>query len=582
MKTLFAPFNADGYKPAHAQMYSDGTELIYNNLTPRSDSIYRNKATRYYDGKVVVIGIQGAWMEVVESWQEFFDMNKEDGVALFKMLCDNYFGPDVIGTEGLSKLHDLGYLPLEVKSLPEGSLIEVGTPVLTVRNTVPHAFWLVNFLETVISSLTWKMMTNATIAREYKAMLTDFAKRTASPLEGVLYQGHDFSARGMSGPEDAARSGFAHLPFFMGTDSLGSILYAMNYYGASGTVGSSVPATEHSVTTSNILRIEQGYKCRVPEHSKLEAEYRFTLDLITRKFPTGTIACVFDSFDFWAVLTQMLPQLKDVIMARQSNGVTPGKLVVRPDSGNPVEVVCGTAIYLDVPDDQGEMEWAVIQHMATRTELFPIGEGHELTIQNNEGKFMTFQVGGYAPDEDDEKAEIYYEIHNAWYVEATPEMKGAIQVLWEIFGGTVTLRGYRLLDEHIGLIYGDSITPQRCLEILERLAAKRFASGNVVFGIGSYTYQHNTRDTFGFAVKATMTEVKDKQIAVYKEPKTDSRKNSDKGLLFVGKKDGGFFKRDNVSQEDEASEDNMLKTILLNGTFVRRTTLDELRNCLSV
>lgn len=571
---LFAAFNTDGYKLGHPPMYSDGTEEIYSNLTPRSDRIYRQRATPYYDGKLVVIGIQGAWMEILESWQQFFDMNKEFAIARFKMLCDNYFGPGIIGTEGLAKLHDLGYLPVEVKTLPEGSLVEMGTPVLTVRNTVAHAYWLVNFLETLVSNLTWKMMTNATIAREYKAMLTAFAKRTGCPLEGIQYQAHDFSARGMSGPEDAARSGFGHLPFFTGTDSLGSILYAMDYYGATGTIGTSVPATEHAVTTSNILRIEQGYKCRVPEHSKLEAEYRFTLDLITRKFPTGTISCVFDSYDFWSVLTLMLPRMKDVIMARQGNGITPGKLVVRPDTGDPVEVVCGKAIYLDVPDDQGEMEWALMSYMAARTEQFPVGS-HEVTIQNNEGTYMTFQVAGYEPDEDDD-AELYYEVHSAWYVDATPELKGAIQVLWEIFGGTITETGHKMLDEHIGLIYGDSITPRRCLEILERLEAKGFASLNVIFGVGSFTYQYNSRDTFGFAVKATSTVVKGQRIAVYKDPKTDSRKKSAKGLLFVGNNADGFFRRDDVSPEDEASEENMLKTTLLNGCFVRRTTFNEI------
>lgn len=183
---LLAPFNSDGYKLGHPPMYTDGTNLVYANSTPRSDRIHRIKATRYYDGKLLWVGGQGALMEIVESWDKFFSTPKHSAIARFKNLCDNYLGPNVVNTERLEKLHDLGYLPLEIKTLDEGTKVPMGIPVLTIKNTVDHAFWLVNFLETVISDLTWKTATNATIAAEYKAMLTDFAKKTGSPLEGVF------------------------------------------------------------------------------------------------------------------------------------------------------------------------------------------------------------------------------------------------------------------------------------------------------------------------------------------------------------------------------------------------------------
>ena len=141
-----------------------------------------------------------------------------------------------------------------------------------------------------------------------------------------------------------------------------------------------------------------------------------------------------------------------------------GKLVIRPDSGDPVKIICG--------DPEA------------------------------------------SPD--------------------SPEYKGSVRVLWETFRGTLNSKGYIQLDPHIGLIYGDSITLDRCKAICEGLEANGFASTNIVFGIGSYTYQHVTRDTFGFAMKATYGVINGKPVEIYKTPKTDSGlKNSAKGLLRV-------------------------------------------------
>lgn len=538
---LFAPFNSDGYKLGHAAMYAQGTESVYSNLTPRSDRIYKRTATKYYDGKLVVVGCQGAIIEVVENWNKFFDMDKGIAIARFKLLCDNYLGPNIVSVEELSKLHDLGFLPLEIKTLDEGSKVNMGIPVLTITNTIAHAYWLVNFLETTISNLTWKTATSATIATEYRAMLKDFAIRTGTPLEIVDVQAHDFSARGMSGPEDAARTGFGHIAAGnLGTDSLGAVLYAQEYYGGGDFVGCSVPATEHAVATSNILRIEQElddgvYQFVNEEHDyiyrqmivasedpRLIAEVMFLYELMLR-FPTGILSYVTDSFDFWAMISKGLPYLKDVILRREGNGITPGKLVIRPDTGDPVEVICGH---------------------------------YDYTICNG----------------------VYRDKNGKVISEA--EAKGAIEVLYEIFGSSETTTGHKLLNEHIGLIYGDSITTQRCLNILERLEGQGFASGNVIFGVGSYTYQCVTRDTFGFAVKATHTVVNGKSIAIFKDPKTDSKKKSAKGLLQVVREqdrpDGEFILIDNVTKEVE-KYDNLLIRRFYNGQFLNMTTIDEIR-----
>ena len=511
---LSAATCVDGYKVSHGMMYADGTTKVYSNLTPRSDKIYLRNCTKFYDGKLVYVGAQGAVQEIKEMWDVFFKSNESEVIGRYARRMAGYLGGEVSATDQLHALHKLGYLPLEIKSLPEGTKVQMGIPVLTITNTVPEFFWLTNYLETVLSDLTWKTATNATIAAEYKAICKHYAALTGVDDFTVSVQCHDFSMRGMSGPEDAARAGFAHLTSFIGTDTLPAMDYAEDYYDAdpSGLIAISVPATEHAVATSNILGIERELNHDMA--SRLEAEQLFMKDLITRKFPTGIVSYVADSFDYWSVLTDILPALKDTIMAREASAVAPGKLVIRPDSGDPVKVICG------------DME-------------APVGSA---------------------------------------------EHKGSIQVLWDTFGGTITDKGYKMLDSHIGLIYGDSITTKRAEEILSRLEQNGFASGNVVFGVGSYTYQCNTRDTFGFAVKATYTEVNGVGISIFKDPKTDSKKKSAKGLLFVGPFGGDMsspYLIDNVSTETEASLDNMLQTIFKDGLFTKRTTLDEIRSKLS-
>lgn len=575
---LFAPFNSDGYKISHADMYAEGTESVYSNLTPRSDRIYKRTATRYYNGKLVLVGVQGALMEIVENWDKFFAMERSIAIARFKLLCDNYLGPNVVSVDNLSALHKLGFLPLEVKTLDEGTSVPMGIPVLTVTNTVPHAYWLVNFLETTISNLTWKPSTAATIATEYREMLKDFALKTGTPPEVVAFQAHDFSARGLSGPEDAARTGFGHIAAgHLGTDSLGSVLYAQEYYGGGDFVAASVPATEHAVATSNILRIEQeltdgSYHFVNNEHGdifskmvknsedlRLIAEVMFLYELMLR-FPTGILSYVTDSFDFWAMISKGLPYLKDVIMRREGNGITPGKLVIRPDSGDPVLVITGYKT-ITVADEDAFVD------------LYP-DEDVECVHFEDSGKYLAMKPV-FGKDGDG---------FEGWAAEteiSREEAVGAIQVLYETFDGTTTETGHKMLDSHIGLIYGDSITTQRCLNILERLEQQGYASGNVVFGVGSYTYQCVTRDTFGQAVKATCTIVNGKTIPIFKDPKTDSNKKSAKGYLFVDIVNGDLVLLDDVSFEKQGSKDNQLKTRFYNGQFSNVTTIDIIRSKLA-
>lgn len=263
---------------------------------------------------------------------------------------------------------------------------------------------------------------------------------------------------------------------------------------------------------------------------KLAAEVAVIRRLITEVYPTGICSLVADSYDFWSVITKAAPLLKDEIMARQPNALGLNKVVFRPDSGDPVKILTGY----------------------TESEIASVVPKSESGLEN-----ICVTVDGL-------------EITEA-------ERKGAVECLWDIFGGTETEKGYKMLDEHVGLIYGDSITLERANLILKRLADKGFAASNVVFGIGSYTYQYITRDTFGFAMKATYGEVYGEGREIFKDPATDSGvKKSAKGLLRVEKEGDDFVLYDQQTKQEE--QQGELQTVFRNGLLHRFQTLQEIRD----
>ena len=251
----------DFYKVGHKPMYPDGTELVYSNFTPRSTRLMPT-VDSVDDDRIVFFGLQGfiKWFLKDVFDNNFFKQPKEKVVGRYKRRMDNALGPGSVDVSHIEALHDLGYLPIEIMALPEGSKVDPKVPVFTVHNTKPEFYWLVNYLETVFSNAVWKPSTTATIAYKYRQVLEKYAKMTGTPLEFVGVQGHDFSCRGMSGPYDAAASGAGHLVFFEGTDTISAIDYAEDYYNANSDkelVGCSVPATEHSVTCAAIAIAEQ-------------------------------------------------------------------------------------------------------------------------------------------------------------------------------------------------------------------------------------------------------------------------------------------------------------------------------------
>jgi nicotinamide phosphoribosyltransferase len=498
----------DGYKTGHHQQYPQGTTLVYSNFTPRS-----NKHAPAGCDHVVSFGQQMIMKQIHDAFQrEFFAKPKEFVCGEMKTELSLYLNTDY-DVSHFEALHTLGYLPIHVKAIKEGSLVGMKVPVLTIYNTHPDFYWVTNYLETIISNLLWKPITSATIAYQYRKVLTKWMEKTDKERAWFIdWQGHDFSMRGMDSVDAVISSGLGHLTSFSGSDSLPAIHGSRKYYGETGFVAGSVNATEHSVM------------CAGGKEDEVE-----TFRRLLNTYPTGILSVVSDTWDLWKVCTEHVVALKEEIMARD------GKLVIRPDSGNPVHILCG-----------------------------------------------------------------YSGVHGDEYVDpTTPVGKGVVELLWDVFGGTVNEQGYKVLDSHIGAIYGDSITIPVAEEICKRLEAKGFASTNVVLGIGSFTYQYNTRDTFGFAMKATYCEIKHWDVAterlnetsnknanpewiegreIFKNPITDDgMKKSATGLLAVFKDEnnGAYQLHDHCDWETEAN--GALQTIYNNGTFSNQTTLTEIR-----
>ena len=509
----------DVYKEFHSRAYHPDVTEVYANFTSRSGKLSNIPDSN----KVVFVGLQYFIKSyLIDEWDIFFKLEKSQAVSNHKRILSAMLGYNV-DVKYLEDLHDLGYLPLRIKALAEGSMVPYLVPPITIVNTKAGFQWLTNMIETVLSCENWPIQTSATTSVAYLKVFKEFAQKTGLPMDFVPFQGHDFSFRGMFGKQAAALSGFGHLASgLVGTDTIPAVLFAEQYYNANvdqELVGCSVDATEHSVTCSWIM----------------EGEIEFFKYLMTEQSPKGVLSVVSDTWDFWTLVTQYLPELKNEIMNRD------GTLVIRPDSGDPVLILTGYTIDENTKTNGSHDD---AKHNAITKRL----EAYEF-----EDKFYSSKDG----------AELM-----------ACEVKGLIQCLWDIFGGLETDKGYKLLDEHIGAIYGDAITLVRQRQILQRLMDKGFAS-KVVLGIGSYSYQYVTRDTHGSAVKATSVVKNGERLAIFKDPKTDAKKKSAKGLLKVDRVDGELVLTDDVTEAQE--KEGLLEVVYEDGKIIKETSLSEIR-----
>ena len=579
----------DCYKIGHPPMHPKGLSYLYNNFTPRSGK----HSNTHNDGKIVWFGLHGVvqWLFVDLFNEEFFSKPLEEVAGFYERRVKGIFGEEVTAHH-IRDLHQLGYLPLHIKSLPEGSLVPYRVPVYTCINTHPDFGWLSNGLETVTSTETWKAPTIATSSYFMYKMLKAFALKTVGDDTFAKFQSHDFAARGMSGMQDGAQNCSGHMLSNFGSDTTHAMDYLEKYYGADcekELVGTSVYADEHSVVCMNIANnllniVEEGQE--VTKEDLIEAEKQYIKRLITEVVPTGIVSHVSDTNFYWDILDTVLRDLRDDIMSRQPDALGFNKYVTRGDSGKPIDIICGISIRTlkDAPEDLEEWkEWVAEDIDDELRENTDHGEyGGELAMFYRFGN-KVFNVH-YSPDWNRHDKQYYFidnygsTVSKCTFTETelTPEQKGSIQILWEIFGGTISDEGYKVLDPHVGYIYGDAINYKSAKAILERLESMGFASTNLVFGSGSFEKQMVSRDTHGFALKATWCEIDSVALDLAKNPITDDgTKKSAKGLLRVELEDGEYILYDQQTKEQEAQGE--LRTVFKDGTPYNTQTLSDIR-----
>jgi nicotinamide phosphoribosyltransferase len=292
--------NTDSYKVSMFKQYPAGTTGVYSYIESRGGR---------YD-RTVFFGLQAFIKEYLLCPISQADIDIADEILTAHGEPFNRAGWQYI----LDKHR--GYLPVVIRAVPEGTVVPVRNVLATIENTDPECFWLTTWLETALLRAVWYGTTVATQSYTIKQVILDYLERTGDPTT-IDFKLHDFGARGVSSLESAGIGGAAHLVNFMGTDTISGILYAREYYSA-GIAGFSIPAAEHSTITS------------WGRDSEVDA-YRNILNNFAK--PGSIVAIVSDSYDIYNAAENLWGgELRQQVI---DSGAT---VVIRPDSGDPVEV----------------------------------------------------------------------------------------------------------------------------------------------------------------------------------------------------------------------------------------------------
>ena len=523
----------DFYKLTHILQYRPELRELTSYLTPRGS---RLKGV----DKVVFFGLSAyVHSYVVKNFNDnFFNRPWEDVCEeIYDVLTNGLGYPFSMKDrtcKAIQRLHELGYLPVEINAVPEGTLVPMGVPCLEIKSTNPQFFWVGQTLEASLSAAIWHPMVSATIAREYRKIARGAFFATVENGIDERTAMCDFSMRGQESNESAVNASVAWLTSMWNSSTVAARKHIQNVYGSCDGNVRGLTSTEHSVMTSHAC-LDGGDE--IPT-------FKYLFDL----YKDVSFAAVCDSYDFWNVLTNILPNnfMKE-IDERGKRGVFIG---VRHDSAEPVDALCGIPVIDEVTFNK-TLRWGKPKDSKTyKVMLRP-------TKYDPEGK--RFHV------------RTWNENSNSWGCEVrdlTWEEKGMVETMYEIFGGTVNSKGFKVLNPGIKAVYGDSITITRAKEIYERLAAKGFAANNVSLGVGSFSFQalENedgtlspfTRDTFSICVKCSHSKYCDEngeiqERFVYKDPKGWSSKKSTRGLCQIY-----FDENGELTYKDEKYENDLI------------------------
>lgn len=524
----------DVYKIGHMLLYPAGTQYVYETLTPRKNSFFP------WSDKMTAFGYTLFVAKLQQDFEQNFFSQPRDVVVTEAIDAV----ADVLGNEVAEQvrphfeaLHDLGYLPLKIKALPEGTLVPMQVPVLTIENTHPDFYWLPGYMETLLLSETFVTSTVASMSREFRRHAQIWADKTADDNGYIDYQFHDFSERGQHGNDSAILSGIAHLTSFNGTDVLQAPAEIRRHFpglAPQGSIGGSVLATEHSVMEAYGEDQFYAYRELVNNHSE------------------GILSIVSDTYDYWEVVNDVLPALHDDIMRRN------GKTVIRPDSDG-VDVTLTDDTVVLVAFDDNTYGWAP----------YAIAQDYTPVVMPS-GRLLT--KAGFAVNPEVAPNELAGS--------TAEQLVGTLESMWATFGGTVNTKGYRVLDSHIGLLHGEGVTLDNVDEIFEALEQAGFSAENIVLGVGAYVYSVLvSRDSFGQALKATDVVIDGVEKAVFKNPKsaTESFKKSRKGRVIVKKVDGTLTVEDGYTLETENTVDNEMRDIFVDGELFNRVSFEDVR-----
>lgn len=314
----------DFYKTAHAEQYPQTLTKMVSYYTPRM--------TRLDDtDKVTLFGLQAFIQEyLIDAFDEFFfSVPFHQVIAEYKRVLNSTINTDGVGEARLKALHSLGYLPLEIRAVPEGVRTNIKVPQIEISNTHPNFVWLVNSIETMLSCTMWHTQVSAEVGYRYRQIVNEFAERTCDDDVVRARLLGDFSMRGQESVESATKSSAAFCLSFLNTATVPAILWLESNYNCDCTkepVAFGALSTEHSVMCSNFA-IDGD-------------EITHVRRLLTEVYPHQSFSMVSDSYDYWNLVDYILPQLKDEILAHD------GCLSIRGDSGDPVKVVTKTVFKL--------------------------------------------------------------------------------------------------------------------------------------------------------------------------------------------------------------------------------------------
>ena len=561
----------DFYKACHAEQYPEMTR-IYSPGTPRM-----SRLKDIYE--VVYIGGQGFSKEIlIKAFNEaFFSVSEDEAVRFYKRVMVNTLTKDESRADKIRALHRLGYLPIALYTVPEGTSTKIGVPQNVFVNTHPDFAWLTNTLETLYSTYIWHIQIAAEVGKRYRKIVDEYVEKTCDPDVRAARMLGDFSMRGQHCEVSAMKASAAWLCSFLNTATVPAIMWLEDNYNCNietEEVGYGALSFEHSTVTSN-------YAIDGDEETNLKRA-------LTEIYPNDNFSYLTDSYDHDNFLLNVVPACREEILAHN------GTVLFRGDSGDPVEIIAGKKIHTAVLDED-ELndlhywfrDWAYDHDIEyEETHYFNINGTYYKVRFNAE---YIKERGGYSDCN-------YYFLDDydiTWEeVEPSLELLGMVWWLDQQFGHTINSKGYKVLNPHVKAIYGDSMTPSRVREAYERTTAQGYAINNVVFGVGSFSfmgietidedgnvsYGPYTRDTFGYAIKATYGEDKDgNPVMIYKQPKALAWKKSPKGCIIVAPDGKSYTDGHTFEEAHGEGVENLLELVFKDGKMVKETSLKEIR-----